>query len=240
VRILGHDDFVAGRTDTGFLDRFDPAELAASPLDVAGRDVHALGATVAVQAHRRATAVVLAQLPSGWRNNPSQPQQLTLHSGGDDLVVHYAFARDGALTAQVDGRALDVVVHHGTAEQVDMTVDGVRRRLRVALAGDTVDVDSALGSSSYRVLPPFADAEAHAAAGSLVAPMPGAVVRVLVEVGATVRAGQPLVVLEAMKMEHTVAAPAGGTVSEVKVEAGQQVEAGTVLVVVEEETSDAD
>jgi biotin carboxyl carrier protein len=64
-------------------------------------------------------------------------------------------------------------------------------------------------------------------------------VRVLVEPGADVIAGQPLVVLEAMKMEHTVAATSAGTVAEVKVSAGQQVEAGAVLVVVEE-TTDAD
>ena len=60
--------------------------------------------------------------------------------------------------------------------------------------------------------------------------MPGAVVRVLVEAGATVTKGEPLVVLEAMKMEHTVASPADGTVSEVRVTAGQQVDAGAVLV----------
>jgi propionyl-CoA carboxylase alpha chain len=79
-------------------------------------------------------------------------------------------------------------------------------------------------------LPDPADA---VAAGSLVAPMPGAVVRVLVEAGDTVDAQQPLVVLEAMKMEHTVASPGPGVVAEVHVVAGQQVDAGMVLAVVE-------
>jgi propionyl-CoA carboxylase alpha chain len=70
--------------------------------------------------------------------------------------------------------------------------------------------------------------------------MPGAVVRVLVEPGAPVVAGQTLVVLEAMKMEHTVAAPTAGVVTEVRVQPGQQVDAGSVLAVVEEESNDAD
>jgi biotin carboxyl carrier protein len=64
--------------------------------------------------------------------------------------------------------------------------------------------------------------------------MPGSVVRVLVEPGAAVAKGQPLVVLEAMKMEHTVASPADCTVTEVQVAAGQQVDAGAVLVVVDD------
>jgi propionyl-CoA carboxylase alpha chain len=63
--------------------------------------------------------------------------------------------------------------------------------------------------------------------------MPGCVVRVLVEPGDTVTAGQPLLVLEAMKMEHTVQAPHAGTVVEVHVAAGTQVESGAVLAVVD-------
>jgi biotin carboxyl carrier protein len=107
--------------------------------------------------------------------------------------------------------------------------------------GDVVDVDSVNGSSEFRVEPRFPDLDAAHSAGSLVAPMPGAVVRVLVEPGAAVDAGQALVVLEAMKMEHTVSAPVAGTVGEVRVQAGQQVEAGAVLVVMtEEEGTDAD
>jgi propionyl-CoA carboxylase alpha chain len=80
----------------------------------------------------------------------------------------------------------------------------------------------------------FVDPAQQVAAGSLVAPMPGSVTRVGVQVGDEVKQGQPLVWLEAMKMEHTIAAPADGVVSELKVEAGQQVEVGAVLAVVGE------
>ena len=66
--------------------------------------------------------------------------------------------------------------------------------------------------------------------------MPGTVIRVGVQVGDVVEQGQPLLWLEAMKMEHTIAAPAGGVLSELRVEAGQQVEVGAVLAVVGEET----
>ena len=75
---------------------------------------------------------------------------------------------------------------------------------------------------------------------SLLAPMPGTVVAVRVEVGAQVAAGDPVLVLEAMKMQHTVAAPHDGTVTRIDVEPGAQVASGEVLAVVsthEEEQS---
>ena len=84
------------------------------------------------------------------------------------------------------------------------------------------------------MLPRHPEPGAGAAAGSLVAPMPGAVLRVLVAPGATVAAGDPLVVVEAMKMEHQVAAPADGTVGEVHVAPGDQVETGQLLLVMAE------
>ena len=71
------------------------------------------------------------------------------------------------------------------------------------------------------------------ASGSLLAPMPGTVVRVAVEQGEQVEAGQPVLVLEAMKMQHTVAAPHAGTVTEIEIQPGAQVAAGEVLAVVE-------
>jgi len=241
VRILREEEFLAGATDTAYLERHDPAEMGAPLVDEAGRRMHALAAALAVQAQNRETAPVLAGLPSGWRNNPSQSQRIELHDSGGATEVTYRIGRGGTVAAQVDGADVDVVMHEATPASVDLTVDGVRRRCAVSVRGDRVDVDSVNGSSEFRIDPRFPDLDAAHSAGSLVAPMPGAVVRVLVETGAAVEAGQPLVVLEAMKMEHTVAAPVSGTVGEIRVHAGQQVEAGAVLVVMtEEEGTDAD
>jgi propionyl-CoA carboxylase alpha chain len=157
------------------------------------------------------------------------------------VELTYRIGRGGAVTAQVNGTDADVVVHEATPSAVDLTVDGVRRRCVVGLHAEHVDVDSVCGASEFRVEPRFPDPDAAQHAGSLVAPMPGSVVRVLVEAGADVEAGQALIVLEAMKMEHTVAAPAAGIVGEIRVRPGQQVEAGAVLVVMtEEEDADAD
>jgi propionyl-CoA carboxylase alpha chain len=94
-------------------------------------------------------------------------------------------------------------------------------------------VDSALGPVSVRRLPRFTDPADQVATGSLLAPMPGSVIRLGAEVGSTVTAGQPILWLEAMKMEHTIAAPVDGVLTAVNVEVGRQVEVGTVLAVVD-------
>ena len=115
-----------------------------------------------------------------------------------------------------------------------LDVDGVRRAFAVHRTDEAVYVDDAAGSAALGRVPRFPDPNAHAAAGSLLAPMPGAVVRVAAAAGDRVTAGQALVVLEAMKMEHTVAAPLDGVLTALHVQPGDQVESGQALAVVEE------
>ncbi len=120
--------------------------------------------------------------------------------------------------------------------RVELEVDGVRREFAVGRHGDQVFVDSAAGSRTLVARPRFPDPTARTEPGSLLAPMPGTVVRVadgLAE-GDHVEAGAPLLWLEAMKMEHKITAPASGTLSALHVKAGRQVEVGTLLAVVTE------
>ncbi len=225
VRVLQSADFLAGEVDTGYLDRVDPAEIGA-PL-LADERVHLIAAALAGAARRRDTATVQAGLPGGWRSVPSTLERVTF----GEVDVDYAFRRSG-LIVEVDGEPLDVRLWAASDTEVDLEVDGVRRQVQVVLDGDAAYVDSALGSSTLVETPRFAEPGTGAAAGSLTAPMPGTVVRVATEAGTMVAAGDVLVVLEAMKMEHPVRAAVHGEVSEVLVKTGQQVDAGAVLVVV--------
>ncbi|MGQ0482812.1 MAG: ATP-binding protein [Pseudonocardia sp.] len=241
VRVLRHPEFVAGQADTGFLERHDPGQLGA-PL--AGPDterLHAAAAALALSSARRARATVQPTLPPGWRNNPSQPQRLVWQSlAGTEVEVGY-LQRASGVELEVDGKSLGEVnlISHG-ADGVDLELDGVRRQVRVSLTGDpdgllddlVAYVDSAGGASTFTLRPRFVDPSTIAAPGSLAAPMPGSVVRVNVAAGSSVRAGEALVVLEAMKMEHTVSSPIDGEVSELAVRPGDQVATGDVLVVV--------
>jgi propionyl-CoA carboxylase alpha chain len=115
----------------------------------------------------------------------------------------------------------------------------VVRRLGVRGDGETAYVDTGRATLRLRRQPRFPDPESLVPEGSLVAPMPGTVVRVGVAEGDTVTVGQPLVVLEAMKMEHEVLAFATGTVESVPVEVGTAVDTGQVLIVLKAEDEES-
>jgi len=237
VGILRHPEFVAGETDTAFLSRHDPAELGAAHVAPAARHLHPVAAALAGQARRRADAVVQGTLPSGWRNVVTAPQLTDFDDGQSTVTIGYAFRR-GRLALSVDGERLDgVELWSATPERVDLSVGGVRRRYDVHQVGAVAYVDSPLGATTLTEIERFPLPGAAAVAGSLLAPMPGSVARVLAELGLEVALGDPLIVLEAMKMEHTLVAPHDGVVAEIRVDVGQQVDTGAVLVVVDDAVS---
>ncbi|MFC8816789.1 acetyl/propionyl/methylcrotonyl-CoA carboxylase subunit alpha [Streptomyces rochei] len=211
VRSLRHEEFASARMDTGFYDRHLADLTAPAP------DPLAPLAAALADAHGRSRF-------GGWRNVPSQPQVKRYAMAGEEHEARYRHTRTG-LTA--DG----VRVVHADARLVVLEADGVRHRYEVARYGDQVHV----GATRLTALPRFPDPTAQHAPGSLLAPMPGTVVRVaegLTE-GASVEAGQPLLWLEAMKMEHRITAPATGTLTALKAVPGQQVTVGSLLAVVQ-------
>jgi propionyl-CoA carboxylase alpha chain len=240
VRTLRHPGFVAGDTDTGFLERHGLAQLAAPLADEAAVRRHGVAVALADQARHREAAVVQPVVPSGYRNNAFSLQQAAYDVGDTTLTVGYRFDRfgTGEVEVEVDGTTLEVEEAVAEHDSVAFTTDGVRRRYRVDQVGTTAYVDGPDGSSVLEEHARFPLAGDQLSEGSALAPMPGGVVRVAVAVGDQVEAGQVLVVLEAMKMEHAVHATAPGTVTEVTVSEGDQVETGRPLVAVEAEAED--
>jgi biotin carboxyl carrier protein len=174
-------------------------------------------------------------IPTGFRNNPSALQQVEYDTGRRTLSAGYAFDRRGhAVTGiEVDGAPYALVATRVGPDEVHLVTDGMARRYLVDLVGPVAYVDGPDGSSTLTEQDRYPVSGDQAAEGSALAPMPGGVVRVAVAPGDAVEAGQVLVVLEAMKMEHAVHAAAAGTVTEVDVAEGDQVETGRILVVVE-------
>jgi acetyl/propionyl-CoA carboxylase alpha subunit len=230
VNVLRHPAFVDGATDTAFFDTHGLAELAAPLSDARTVELSAVAAALADAAQNRRAATVFAAAPTGWRNLASAFQTKSYSDAAGDIhEVRYRFTRTGVQLPDHE----NVTLVSAAPDRVELAVDGVDRPFDVARYGDGVFVDSPLGPAQLTALPRFPDPDAAVAQGSLLAPMPGSVLRIGAAVGDTVTAGQPLIWMEAMKMEHTVTAPSDGALVELNVAPGQQVDVGAVLARVE-------
>ncbi len=249
--LLRDEPFLAGDTTTDYLDRRRDALLAATRPAPEVVDLAVALATVHAVEDVRRDAPVLATLPAGFANAATFPVQHTFRTDdadGETLTVRLRVRRDGTRTVSVlpgvpaghldDDVAprarFDVVLHDATDDRLDVEVDGVRRGVTVLRGADgATQVAFGRHRVALTAVPRFAGATAPLPQGATLAPMPGTVVDVPVDVGDAVTAGQRLVTVEAMKMEHRITARVDGTVAEVAVAAGQQVDADAVLVVVD-------
>ncbi len=236
-RLVACAAFATADLDTGLIER-NRAELIPEPAP-AGDEVLALAALAELLAIERAAQERAANSPDphspwglcdGWRLNQDNHHALVFREGAREQAVtaHYRPGRfelelpggrqslsgswqaDGSLAAWLEGKMLKAnVVRSG--QVFDVFFRGARHRLELH--------DPALHEL---------DGDAHG--GSLTAPMPGKVIAVLVERGAKVEKGTPLVILEAMKMEHSIVAPAKGTVAEIHYKVGEPVAEGAELL----------
>ena len=234
VAALRHPSFLAGDVSTDFF------ELHSEVLSGQKTDLEpaAFAAAVALAEQDRLARRVQRAAPVAWRNVVSQPQRTVFEASTgsnrtDELVVEWFGGRDGYRHATRS----DLTVVSASAGSVVLEVAGVRVSSEVQVVVDAttgrreVYVDGRLLHVRLVEVPRFVDPAEVVAQGSLLAPMPGTVIGVPLEEGATVTAGQTVLVLEAMKMQHTISAPTDGVVSDL-VGVGQQVAAGDVLAVV--------
>lgn len=213
VRALRSAEFLGGDIDTGFIDRHSEA-LKGSPEPAAG--VFARAALFVVeerQARLRGHDPWDAQ--DGFRLSGEARETIEFLFAGRRVPVELVHRRDGAMTVKVAGTAASQALHAGAMRLMSGAI-------AVMQDGET-----------WVLAPydPFAAAESKGAATDRVtAPMPGKIVQLLVRAGERVKQGQPLAVLEAMKMEHTLKAAADARVESVEASTGEQVKEGAVIV----------
>ena len=241
VEVLTHRAFLEGEVSTDFLSEQDVrcVEGRQIPGSATQQGLMFFAAAVARAEATAARQTVQQRIPTGWRNVVSAPHVTTFDHDGTQVRVGWHGGRDGYRSAHVhdDAQEARATSVEGAAGRHRVVVehDGVSHAFEVFLAGDRVDVESPLGHLALTVVPRFVDPADQVATGSLLAPMPGSVISVAVAPGASVTAGQPVLVLEAMKMQHTVSAPHDGVVTDLPVGIGDQVAAGAVLAVVQQD-----
>ncbi|HEY3778144.1 MAG TPA: biotin carboxylase N-terminal domain-containing protein [Rhizomicrobium sp.] len=212
VRALKHREFVAGEIDTGFIDRHFDELVRTQPAP----EIYARAALFAIEQRKRGG---VARDPwdaqDGFRLVGESRETLEFTCDATRAKVIAVHHRDGGVSLAIEGACVAPPLHS----------DALR------LSSGAIAVMSE--GETWTLVPrdPFGDAESSGAVSDrIVAPMPGKIVRVLAQTDESVRRGQPLVVLEAMKMEHTLSAPSDSRIGSMDVAIGDQVREGAVLV----------
>ncbi len=231
-RLVNTDSFAHAKLDTALIEREQAALSAGGDTDDA---LWQLAAVAAVASTAGAGSDARDphspwQAQGGWRLGASAPRVLPLQQGERRHTLKVWAQADGWRVQCDDAAPVQVI---GTANMQGLTVQLGERRwsLQLLRDGDQLYLFGADGQHRFTLHDPVGESD-HAVAdgGSLLAPMPGKIVATLVAAGTEVQRGTPLVVLEAMKMEHTLQAPADGTVKGYRAKAGDQVGDGAVLV----------
>ncbi|MFC7219180.1 acetyl/propionyl/methylcrotonyl-CoA carboxylase subunit alpha [Streptomyces polyrhachis] len=244
VRSLLHPDFTTAAMTTAFYTHHlqeltkPPTTPTLTPL----APLAPLAAALADAAARRATPKnTLPARIGGWRNIPSAPQTKTYTTpAGETHEVTYHLTRTNTLESATHPH---VSLIEATPTHVTLESDNVTRTYEVTAYPDNlVHVDSPQETATLHAQPRFTDPTTQQLPGSLLAPMPGTVIRIAEDLtpGTPVTQGQPLLWLEAMKMEHKITAPTTGTLTALHATVGTQVEPGTLLAVVEEDQSETE
>ncbi|MEM1332340.1 MAG: biotin carboxylase N-terminal domain-containing protein [Actinomycetota bacterium] len=251
VAILAERDFLNAATPTAYLDEHPDVAAAIGP---GGDDrlTQLLAAVFAGEASRRRSDTVTGFAPSGWRNLRTQGQRSVWRLAGtdQDVQVEYTMYLDNAVVlvgpwpAPTDDgslgddtrRRVDVRLLRretaGLTTDVALELDGVRRVVTVTADEGTggFRTSAATGSLHWSEAPRFTDHDAEGSGGGPICPLPGTVISVSVEAGQSVAAGDVLMVVEAMKMEHKISAASDSVVSAVHFAAGDRVDQGDLLV----------
>ncbi len=221
-RVLGHPDFASGALHTGFLDAH--AEALCAPEPPLGE---ALAAAVAHRwriAHRPDRP--MPGIVPNWRNNRWRDPVWRCRVAEDEVEVSW---HDHGTHLSVGDHEVEI----RSWEPMSLVIDGVLQRYSVVDVGEDTWVRTPTVEIKLTWLPDFVAPGAEDVAGGCVAPMPGKIVKIFVSAGDTVKKGDSLVVLEAMKMEQTLRASVDGAVSEVHVAQGDQVDGGQKLLTVD-------
>jgi 3-methylcrotonyl-CoA carboxylase alpha subunit len=227
--ILATESFAKANLDTALIER-ERAVLF---------DREALGLPLAAAA--AITRTLVTERPTGlpdpferrdgWRSHGEYRRHFDFEFRGAEQTAVLSYRRDGSLWLEAGGAQGPLVVGQFPTGEFEVEFAGMRQTVDVHLDGATAHVFASKGATKITSIDRLAHAgDTHAEAGRLTAPMPGKVVSFAVKAGDKVSRGQPLAVMEAMKMEHTIAAPADGTVEELMFSPGEQVAEGDELL----------
>ena len=227
INCLKSPEFLKGNTTTDFIERVNPdRKLIINEGDLNHATVIA---ALWIQMKNRDEAKVAKFMPSGWTNGRLPKQKIIFEYEGQEIKVEYSQKRNGQFSFS-DNKVAQI--YSSDNESIDVMFDGKRHISKITSSKNNILVHMPYGDVMLNVKPKFTLPGLEVATGGLVAPMPGKVIDIKVKKGKKVKAGDTLVILEAMKMEHSIKAAEDGVVSELLISINDQVENGALLMVV--------
>ena len=227
INCLKSNAYIDGDTTTDFIERVNPDRkliLSDDQLD------HVLAiAALWIQQKNRDESHVSKFMPSGWTNGRLPNRRNIFEYEGNEYIVEYKQNRNGNFIFSSNKSA---TVSSVDSNGIDMSFDNKRHYSKVTLSKNKILIHMPYGDVMLDIKPRFVIPGMEVTAGGLIAPMPGKVIDVKVKKGKKVKAGDTLVILEAMKMEHSIKASEDGTVSELLISLNDQVENGALLMIV--------
>ncbi len=231
-RVVASRSFATAELDTALIEREHDALFGAGALPA---EWAAAGVVAKALADDRvAEGVDPWSRRDGWRLHGGAQRRLDLELQGQPLAVQVQRLHDGGTTLRIGEQRWPLItraLNGNEGARFDIQLGDDRRTLAVYRQGERFSVFGAEGSAALAEVDPLAHAGEHAGeAGRLTAPMPGKLISFLAQAGDSVKRGQALAVMEAMKMEHTISAPRDGRVQELLFAAGDQVPEGAELL----------
>lgn len=230
-RLIAGQAFATADLDTGLIERHRDSLFPAPVAPTADTLALATAALLQREQRNQDSRDPWAQT-SGWRLNTRLQRSLNFEDDSGNSEVRIDYAGDGRQwQLQIGGNTHTLALHAANTDSVRISLDGRTLQADVAWEGEGLHLFDGRRQHSLRLPDPMAHAgHAEAEGGRLTAPMPGKIVALLVEQGASVTQGTPLLIMEAMKMEHTIAAPSAGTVEALRYAVGDQVAEGAQLL----------
>lgn len=227
ISCLRNESFINGNTTTDFIEREKPnGEQVLSENQIFNASA-AIALWIAMG--NRASDEVTDFMPSNWTNGRMPYQRIKLMILKNEIEIKYQLKRSGLFEVMGTNCKIHAVDESG----IDVEVGSHRFFAQVTRADDQILINMPFGDLDAVIVPRFIEPGNEVPEGGLVAPMPGKVIEVRVKKGDKVKAGDTLIIIEAMKMEHSIKATENGKVTKLMVSLNQQVDNGATLLVLD-------
>ena len=228
ITCLRSQEFLDGDTTSDFIDRVNPdRKIRLSPIEIE----HVISISALwIQERNRLKANTASFMSSGWTNGRLPKQNITFIFDNEEYKVLYKYKRNIGYVFEWGKIG---IIHSADEYGIDAEFNGKRHYSRITIKDNNILVHMPFGDVNLEIKPRFVMPGSENIQGSLSAPMPGKVIALNVKKGSKVKAGDVLVILEAMKMEHSIKALEDGVVSKILISKNDQVENGAPLMIVD-------